>query len=319
MLKNYINNLLFKLSNYINRSIDLKNYEDKGLILLAKNLMTSNSWLEKANFENPKWIQDKEFRVYSQFGDDGIIQWLINFLGIESKNFIEFGVGNFHESNSHFLLVNNSWNGFIIDSSKKNITTIKNSEMYWRYNLRAELAFIDKNNINLLLELSGFKKLGYLHIDLDGNDYWILDTINLKLYEPDILILEYNAVFGNNDEISVPYDKNFNRMKAHYSGKYWGASLKAFNFLAEKKDYYFIGCNSAGNNAYFLHRKFEKLIPKTNIDLGFQDARYRDSREKNSQNNKIGKLQYLSVKEQRKQIQGLQVVNVKNNSIYDLK
>ena len=66
------------------------------------------------------------------------------------------------------------------------------------------------------------------------------------------MILEYNAIFGNKEKISIPYNQNFNRLNAHYTLKYWGASLQALNYLAEKKGYYFIGCNSAGNNAYFL-------------------------------------------------------------------
>ena len=73
MLKNYINNLLFKLSNYINRSIDLKNYEDKELILLAKNLMNSNSWFEKANFERSQIGINSKIKEIRHSGKDWII------------------------------------------------------------------------------------------------------------------------------------------------------------------------------------------------------------------------------------------------------
>src|SRR5436309_8282853 len=52
---------------------------------------------------------DVEFKVFSQFGDDGIIQYLISVLDIPSKVFIEFGVEDYRESNTRFLLVNNNW------------------------------------------------------------------------------------------------------------------------------------------------------------------------------------------------------------------
>ena len=55
------------------------------------------------------------------------------------------------------------------------------------------------------------------HIDLDGNDYWIIKVLDLKTFNPDILILEYNAVFGPDKCISIPYENNFNRFDAHYS------------------------------------------------------------------------------------------------------
>ena len=254
MIKSFLVVFFNKIINFVKSLILLQEFEDKNLILSAKVYMSSSLWMAVPNFQDPKWLQTKEFRVYSEYGDDGIIQWLINYLQISSRNFIEFGVGNFHESNSHFLLVNNNWNGFVLDSSEKNIAIIKKSQMYWRYNLIAKKAFIDKDNINSLLSLSKFEKLGYLHIDLDGNDYWILENLDLGLYSPDILILEYNAIYGNKEAISIPYEEKFNRMKVHYSGKYYGASLQALSYLADKKGYYFIGCNSAGNNAYFIDK-----------------------------------------------------------------
>ena len=107
---------------------------------------------------------------------------------------------------------------------------------------------------------------------MDGNDYWIIESLDLKTFNPDILILEYNAVFGPDKCISIPYENNFNRFDAHYSGKYFGASLSALNYIAEKKGYYFIGCNSAGNNAYFLLNKYISKIPKINISEGYQTA-----------------------------------------------
>ncbi len=284
-------------------------YEDKKIILLAKILMAQDSWKSKPNFDNPKWLHDKEFRVYSQFGDDGIIQWLIYWLKLSSNNFIEFGVADFYESNSHFLLVNNSWNGFVMDGSTSNIGKIKNSDICWRFNLEAKQAFIDKENINSLVALSGFHKIGYLHIDLDGNDYWILDTLDISLYEPDILILEYNAVFGAERYLSIPYDSKFDRTTAHYSQKYFGASLPALDYLAKNKGYYFIGCNSAGNNAYFIKKKYQSLIPPTDVKAGFQMMRFRDAR------NTKGQFQFINFNDEIKLIKGLPVINVKTGML----
>src|SRR5687767_11068587 len=62
-------------------------------------------------------LREVEFKVFSQFGDDGIIQWLIHHLDIPNRTFIEFGVGDYHESNTRFLLMNDNWVGFIMDGS----------------------------------------------------------------------------------------------------------------------------------------------------------------------------------------------------------
>lgn len=309
MFNSLFSKVIAKIARKVHLGIQTNEWENQLLILEAKNLMASESWRSLPDFSNPKWIQNKEFRVYSQFGDDGIIQYLINYLQLNNgggKNFIEFGVGDFFESNSHFLLVNNGWNGYVMDGSIDNIKRIVRSSIYWRYNINAKQAFIDMTNINSLLFESGFKKADVFHLDLDGNDYWILDAIDLKLFDPEILILEYNAIFGAIKAFAIPYDAKFYRMNAHYSGKYFGASLQALNDLAARKGFYFIGCNSAGNNAYFLAARHQSTIPRVSVESGFQGARFRESRNIN------GELSYLDPSLEPDLLKGLNVCDVRS-------
>ena len=287
-------------------------WEDPSLVLQARLIMSLSEWRKLPEYTDTFWLQKKEFRVYSQFGDDGIIQWLIYFLGIERGRFIEFGVGDFFESNTHFLLINNRFSGFVMDGSIANIDNIKASPIYWRYQLNAARHFIDKDNIQSLLQESGFLKIELLHIDLDGNDYWILDSLNLDILDPDILVLEYNAAFGKDRSITIPYDPDFYRMNAHFSGRYFGASLNALNDLAHSKGYYFIGCNSAGNNPYFLPNRFLSRIPSTNINDGFQEAGFRESRDNQ------GKLAYCDPSEEINQMLGMPVIDTSTDENVEL-
>ena len=106
-----------------------------------------------------------------------------------------------------------------------------------------------------------------LHIDLDGNDYWVWKEIEIQ---PSIVILEYNSVFGLDRTITVPYRSNFNRTNAHFSNLYFGASLKAMYDLTVKKGYSFIGCNSAGNNAYFIRKdKMNGFVREVTLEEGY--------------------------------------------------
>src|ERR1039457_532958 len=171
-------------------------------------------------------LKHYEFKVFSQWGEDGIIQRLVNVIEIKEKTFIEFGVEDFSESNCRFLLMKDNWSGFVIDGSASNISRLKQSDLYWKYDLAAVGAFITKDNINDLLAKSGFgRELGILSIDLDGNDYYVLEAI--EFFSPRILICEYNAVFGPSRRISVPYDAGFVRRDKHLSCLYYGASLGA--------------------------------------------------------------------------------------------
>ena len=62
-----------------------------------------------------KCLHQAEFKVFSQFGDDGVIQYLIHRLRPLPDSFVEFGVQNYRESNTRFLLVNNNWRGLVMD------------------------------------------------------------------------------------------------------------------------------------------------------------------------------------------------------------
>ena len=42
-------------------------------------------------------LADTEFRVFSQWGEDGIVEWLVSHVAVPNHRFVEFGVGNFIE------------------------------------------------------------------------------------------------------------------------------------------------------------------------------------------------------------------------------
>ena len=67
-----------------------------------------------------------------------------------SQTFVEFGVENYTECNTRFLLMNNNWRGLVIDGSKENIDYIIGWDSYWRYDLTAISSFITKDNIAIL-------------------------------------------------------------------------------------------------------------------------------------------------------------------------
>jgi hypothetical protein len=215
-------------------------------------------------------LSEVEFQVFSQYGDDGIIQYLISRLPIQHKTFIEFGVENYREANTRFLLMSNYWSGFVIDGSEANIQSIRNEDFYGYYDLRAEQCFITKDNINELLQKPGFDPaIGLLSIDIDGNDYWVWKAI--EAVQPDIIICEYNALFGFTDPVTILYEPAFVR-GGHRPKSYYGISLASACMLARDRGYFFIGSNSAGNNAYFIHEKHRSHCPvaETTPEAGYR-------------------------------------------------
>lgn len=220
-------------------------------------------------------LLDYEYRVFSQWGEDGIIQFLINNIEIKRKIFVEFGLDNYNlESNTRFLLGYNNWSGLVIDAKNEHINKLKSSQIYWMYNIKAVQAFITKDNINQIIKDNGLSgEIGLLSIDIDGNEYWIWETISV--IEPIIVIVEYNARFGSNLAVTIPYEEDFDRAKAHPSKFYHGASLKALCLLAKRKGYAFIGCNSNGVNAFFIRKdKKPDIIKELSPEEGYVPGTY---------------------------------------------
>jgi hypothetical protein len=210
-------------------------------------------------------LRDAEFRVFSQFGDDGIIQYLIHLLEPVEERFIEFGVEDYGESNTRFLLMNDNWTGLVIDGSREHVAHICRQDYHSRHTLTAAHAFVDRSNVNALFRDNGFTGgLGLLSIDIDGNDYWVWEAIDCV--EPVVVVCEYNAVFGASRAVTVPYELTFQRTRAHPSNLYFGASLGALCLLAGRKGFAFVGANSAGNNAYFVRQ--DRLGPLRALRAG---------------------------------------------------
>jgi len=301
------------IKKYIQKFADLKNkidflYDKHGTYDLKNPKVLPGKILSQINNSKEiKNINEAEFQVFSQFGDDGIIQYLVNKLDIPHKTFVEFGVENYTESNTRFLLINNNWSGLVIDGDKKNIDFIKNDPVSLMHDLHSVYSFVTKDNINGLL-LDFLKKgydneIGLLSIDIDGNDYWIWDEINVV--KPVIVIVEYNSAFGKDQAWTIPYKADFSRY-TYKTFQYWGASLKAFNLLATRKGYSFAGCNSAGNNAYFIRNDKLGNIKPVSIEEGYVLSKFREDLDEHGERYSIFKRLEL--------IKGMKIFNVEKGA-----
>ena len=310
MTNSLIHNVLRKIKMVLSPSGDearkelrqIRNQNEAIKILLGK--MLAKDYQEKSF----GCLSDAEFKVDSQWGEDGIIQYLLSKINVSNKTFIEFGVENYCESNTRFLLQKNNWKGLIIDGSEANINYIRNDDIYWRHDLTAVSAFITLDNINQILLDAGFSgDIGLLSIDIDGNDYWVWKAIDVV--QPVIIIAEYNSLFGCDRSITIPYDPEFYRMHAHHSGLYFGASLPALCNLANEKGYAFVGSNSAGNNAFFVKRTHLGVLPNLQAKEGYVESRFREHRDPG------GKLTFTPGKKAIESIRGMPVYNILNKQI----
>jgi hypothetical protein len=238
------------------------------------------SWLvrEKTTIAS---LQDVEFKVFSQFGEDGIVDWIIERSQIPDhlNSFIEFGVESYEEANTRFLLENRNWRGLVIDGDPHLERRCRQSALAWRHTLKAKSAFVTRENINRIFADCGFSgEIGLLSIDIDGNDYWVWEAIDSV--DPVVAICEYNAVLGDLHPIAIPYDRGFTRGRANYHNLYYGASIAALQSLAKHKGYTFLGSTSAGNNAFFVRNDYASRFSRTVIaSVAASPSKVRESRD----------------------------------------
>jgi hypothetical protein len=235
----------------------------------------------------PASLRDAEFRVFSQFGEDGIIQYLVGRVPIENEVFVEFGVEDYSESNTRFLLMHNNWRGLVMDGGRAHEGFLKRTGLDWRHDITGRTAFVDRDNINGLIRSAGIEgDIGLLSVDIDGNDLWVLEAIDVV--SPRILVVEYNSNFGPEATVTVPYDPRFERGKAHPSHLYWGASLAALDQVAGRKGYVLVGGNSAGNNAFWVREDVAGDLARAAVKDAYAVSRFRESRDESGQLTYVG-------------------------------
>jgi len=239
-----------------------KNYLEKKLFMIG----SSHFVKARVDYKNIKKISNTEFKIYSQNGEDGILDYLIYSLGIERPKFIEIGVGDYSESNTRFIFERTSPRGLIIDCIENFEFKVKQNIKLWRGELHIEEVLINKTNILPILKKNNFTDIDLFSIDIDGIDFWILNELPENFSK--VAIIEYNAIFGHELEVTVPYHEKFKREEYHYSNLCYGMSLKAAINLMNKKNFYFVGTNALKNNAFFISNYYptQKFFPNLVIE-----------------------------------------------------
>jgi hypothetical protein len=93
---------------------------------------------------------------------------------------------------------------------------------------------------------------------------------------------------------------------------FWGASLPAFDHIANKRGYSLVGCNTTGMNAFYVRNDLlnQKIIKKS-LNECFIESKFKQGL------NKDGSLSYLDNESSRKLLKGLKVINVKDGKLED--
>lgn len=168
----------------------------------------------------------KEKKIYSQFGEDGVIVSLLSLLNLpkRSGSFVEFGTQNGSECNTRYLREILEWKGLMMDGSFEDLSI----------NLYKEKVLYS-NVLELFRKYNVTKDLDILSEDTDYADFWIIEEI-LKEYRPKIIIHEVNQQLPDIC-VTVPKPNTKELLFWESGSSFHGASTCAFFCLAKMNDY----------------------------------------------------------------------------------
>jgi hypothetical protein len=196
----------------------------------------------------PGDLRRHEKRVYSQSGEDGIIQEIFRRIGEDTRFFVEFGAGDGVQCNSAWFAIEKQWHGLLIDMGEQNYSVMRGV-----YRDLAGVTCLNTSvssaNIEQILAANAVpKQFDLLSIDIDGNDYWVWAAI--RRWRPRVVAIEYNANFPPPARWVMKENPNH-----RWDGTdYFGASLSSLAALGQEKGYALVGTNTLGVNAFFVRR-----------------------------------------------------------------
>jgi hypothetical protein len=192
--------------------------------------------------------------VFSQYGEDGIIEEIFKRLGnVSDKRCCEFGAWNGKFlSNTCNLITNHNYEAILIEPDKRRFDELNiNFPDKKIIKINKFVNFSGENSLDNILENNNFNKdFDFLSIDIDGCDYWIFES--LSKFTPKVICIEFNPLIPN--KVDFIQEK---KMKINQ-----GSSAKSIIDLGLKKNYFPIA--STDCNLFFVHNKFKQKI--TNLD-----------------------------------------------------
>ena len=184
-------------------------------------------------------LSTKEKKIFSQNGEDGIIEAIFDHIGTRSKYYVEFGTESGTECNTRLLRDKKNWSGLLMDGEHENEA----------YNLHKEMIF-PHNIVSLFRKYNVPKKFDLLSVDTDFKDWYILRNILKAGYRPRVIIAEVNSCLSAKKAITIPI---LTGRQTHWDNTtYFGFSIRAGWMLARHFGYSMVYCDLKFVNCFYV-------------------------------------------------------------------
>ena len=172
------------------------------------------------------WLQGKASNVFTQFGEDGLIEAVFQRIGETNRQCFEIGAADGVFYSNTLRLRELGWKACLMESDEKRFNQLV--ENFGAVSVCLHGLFTDLTQPLQQTEFDKTPDLGV--IDIDGQDYWLWDC--LKEYRPRVMLVE---IHPQDDEPLPPRDM---------AGQ---AGLNVIRRLGESKEYTLVArtyCNA---------------------------------------------------------------------------
>lgn len=206
----------------------------------------------KVEEDNPvSW----EFSAFSENGEDGITDYLIRKIISPNRCFLEIGSGNGLHNNTAYLALALKYSGLMIDGNPAHARRAQLIYSHTNVAVKCLDTFVNaRADIRHILSHCTFNDPDFFSLDIDGIDYHVMKMLFEEKFFPKIICAEYNPSLGPDKSLAIPYTENFDRMKTHVSGLYYGISVSGWKNFLSKHDYEFVTVCQNGVNAFFIRK-----------------------------------------------------------------
>lgn len=164
-------------------------------------------------------LNDFRRNVYSQFGEDGIIERLFDELQVEAGFFCEFGAWDGKRFSNTYLLHEKGWKGVYIEGDSKRFADLKRNvaedgsvELICAYVRPSGPNSLDQILMHSRL-IKQSKRLDLLSIDIDSDDLAIWRS--LTVLRPSVVVIEFNPTIPlDTDYVNPPGENKGNAARS---------------------------------------------------------------------------------------------------------
>jgi hypothetical protein len=209
------------------------------------------------------------FGVFSQNEEDGLVLALVRQMEHGDRRFVEIGCSD-HGWNTGFLAEECGWTGLMVDGNAESVAATR--LRFGAANVRAEAAFLTPETMDPFIREHGYAgEFDLLSIDVDGSDYWLWK--GLTVARPRLVIIEYNAAFGPDRAVVVPFAAGREWDERARELRYYGASLRALQRLGEAKGYRLVAIEPDSANAFLMRHDVAPRVPAVDPAAVFRAPR----------------------------------------------